>query len=411
MTVNINPELLRSTIKQLEQEQLSRSDRSALIRLLRELSEAIEKSPQLEGEPLSVIKVKIHGALDQQRQVALDERLAEMERARHLDLNLGNETDLAKELSTILDTTFDQVADVYDCYIFLYEAGRLTFGAGRAATSREELPWRSPRPRGLTYTVARMARTMIIPDMSTHPLFADLNWTGSIIGIPLKIGPRVVGVMTVCRRPEREFSTEDLYALQSLADQAAMTMETIRLHSLAAEQIRIDASTGLHNRRALDEHIQAEVVAAVEGQFPFALFLLNLDGFDEINQRYGRSAGDFLLAETATAVAKELRKTDFIARFDASRYSLVLDRTDRSTASAIAERILDIITRRRFSLPEKGARKVSISIGAAVFPDDGTTPDKMIEAAKMALDLACNQPGSVQFASQPVETGTAHPAP
>jgi diguanylate cyclase (GGDEF)-like protein len=252
---------------------------------------------------------------------------------------------------------------------------------------------------------------MVIPDMSTHPLFADLNWTGSIIGIPLKIGPRVVGVMTVCRRPEREFSTEDLYAFQSLADQAAMTIENIRLHSLSAEQVRIDASTGLHNRRALNEHLEAEVVAAVEGQFPFALFLLNLDGFDEINQRYGRSAGDFLLAETATAVAKDLRKTDFIARFDASRYSLVLDRTDRSTASAIADRILDIIARRRFSLPEKGARKVSISIGAAVFPDDGTTPDRMVEAAKLALDQACTQPGSVAFASQSVETGAAHPAP
>jgi diguanylate cyclase (GGDEF)-like protein len=252
---------------------------------------------------------------------------------------------------------------------------------------------------------------MVIPDMSTHPLFADLNWTGSIIGLPLKIGPRVVGVMTVSRRPMREFTEPELHTIQMMADQCAVVIENARIGSLAGEQVRIDAATGLHNRRALEERLETEVINAADGQFPFALFMLDLDGYEEINQRYGHSAGDFLLAETATAISKDLRKTDFLARYGKSRYSLVLSRTDRSTALSISERIQDIISRRRFGLPEKGARKVSVSMGISIFPEDGPTSQKMIESASTALIQASSEPGSVRFASQPVENSTPHLAP
>lgn len=411
MTVNINSEHLRKVLKALEQDKISRADRSFLIRLLRELSEATEKSPRIEGEPQSFIKVMIQGPSDQRLQEVLDEQVAEKERQRSSELAENTVANLTKNLSTILDASFEQVEALYDAYIFLYESGRLAFGAGRAAVSREDLPWRSPRPRGLTYTVARLGQTMVIPDMSTHPLFADLNWTGSIIGLPLKIGPRVVGVMTVSRRPMREFTEPELHTIQMMADQCAVVIENARIGSLAGEQVRIDAATGLHNRRALEERLETEVINAADGQFPFALFMLDLDGYEEINQRYGHSAGDFLLAETATAISKDLRKTDFLARYGKSRYSLVLSRTDRSTALSISERIQDIISRRRFGLPEKGARKVSVSMGISIFPEDGPTSQKMIESASTALIQASSEPGSVRFASQPVENSTPHLAP
>jgi diguanylate cyclase (GGDEF)-like protein len=252
---------------------------------------------------------------------------------------------------------------------------------------------------------------MIIPDMSSHPLFAEEKWSGSIVGLPLKVGPRVVGVFTVARNPAREFIAEELHTIQSFADQAAMDIENARIDSLASEQIRIDTSTGLHNRRSLDEHLEFEAIHATQGQYPFAFFMLQLEGYEEINQRYGHSAGDFVLAETATAIAKELRKSDFLARYDAARWGLVLSRSDRTTALSIAERIEDIISRRRFSLPEKGSRKVTLTIGIAIFPDDGITPAELIRSAQAALDGADENPGSIQFASQPTEGGDQHPTP
>ncbi|MDD5370817.1 MAG: sensor domain-containing diguanylate cyclase [Anaerolineaceae bacterium] len=411
MTVNINSDLLRKVVKGLEGDKITRADRSFLIRLLRELLEATEKTPQIEGEPQSFIKVIIQNPANQRLQQILDEQVAEQERQRRSELTEITSASLSASLRTVLDASFEQVDGLYDAYIFLYESGRLAYGAGRAATSRDDLPWRSPRPRGLTYTVARLGQTMVIPDMSTHPLFADLNWTGSIIGLPLKIGPRVVGVLTISRRPMHEFTETELHILQSIADQCAVVIENARIGNLAKEQVRIDAATGLHNRRALEELLEKEVINAADGQVPFALFMLDLDGYEEINRRYGHSAGDFLLAETATAISKDLRKTDFLARYGASRYSLVLSQTDRSTALSISERIQDITSRRRFNLPEKGARKVSVSIGIAVFPEDGPTSHKMIESASNALLQASNEPGSVQFASQPAESSPPPLAP
>jgi GGDEF domain-containing protein len=78
---------------------------------------------------------------------------------------------------------------------------------------------------------------------------------------------------------------------------------------------------------------------------------------------------------------------------------------------SISERIQDIISRRRFGLPEKGARKVSVSMGISIFPEDGPTSQKMIESASTALIQASSEPGSVRFASQPVENSTPHLAP
>ena len=413
MIVNLDLDSLRKTLRDLEQEEkLNRADRSVMIRLLRELLEASSKVEPLEDSTPGVVQVSITGNQAKPASDSLDKPFLEEAQRQRMERLQLEAASLNHALSTILEKLFDQAPDLYDAYLFLYEAGRLTFGAGKGIKVDETLPWRSPRPRGLTYTVARLGQTMIIPDMSTHPLFAEEKWEGSIVGIPLKVGPRVVGVLTVARKPAREFKPEELRAIQALADQAAIEIENTRIESLAREQIRIDASTGLHNRRALDERLQVEAFSAAQVKVPFAFFLLQLEGYDEINQRYGHSAGDFILAETATAIAKELRRSDFLARFDPARWGLVLGRTDRSTALGIAERIEDIISRRRFSLPEKGSRKVTLTVGVAVFPDDGQTPAELIGAAEAALSAGVESPGSIHFASQPEEGGAeAFPAP
>ena len=67
------------------------------------------------------------------------------------------------------------------------------------ADGRRGQPVAIPRTDGLTYTVARSGRAIEVPDMRSHPLFVGVpeDWSGAIIGLPLKIGQRVVGVMNV----------------------------------------------------------------------------------------------------------------------------------------------------------------------------------------------------------------------
>ena len=104
--------------------------------------------------------------------------------------------------------------------------------------SRLEKPFAEPRENGLTKTVARAGKPMIIKDMSTHPLYnnAPNTWYGTIIGLPLTIRERVVGVMTMACWDSREFSEEDLKILRMLGDQAAIAIENANLHKMLNKQ-------------------------------------------------------------------------------------------------------------------------------------------------------------------------------
>ncbi|HEX9012607.1 MAG TPA: diguanylate cyclase, partial [Anaerolineaceae bacterium] len=381
-----------------------------LIRLLRELAEATEKSPRVEGQAHSFIEFRVATEEDNRRLAGLDEKLAGQVSARQAGEIAGHTRDLEKNLVALTEEAFSLVTNLFDAYIYTYEAGHLAYGAARNAEGSTIPAQLVPRPNGLTYTAARLGQTLVIPDMTAHPLFAGTGWTGAIIGIPLKIGPRVVGVLTVCRRPAQEFTGDEIRVLQALADQSAVEIENARIDALAGEQVRIDAATGLHNRRAFDDRLQIETLSAAEHQSPFSLFLIDIEGIREVKKRYGRSAADYLLAGIATAAAQNLRKTDFIARYDESRWGLILSRADRATAKTIAERIQDSVQRKRFSLPEPVLRSVSLSMGVAVFPDNGRSADLLIASAGQALsDSIASDPGSVRFAEAPTPSNPAAP--
>ena len=399
MLVNLNLEQLRETVRHLEQEKIGRQDRGFLIRLLRELEEATEKSPQIEGEAHALIQVRLLDKSTRQPMTSFEDRLAEQQHIRQASQAAPDRKSLEQRLSALIEEPFALCENIYDAYLYIYDAGHLSYGVARAADKGTVPAEMIPRPNGLTYTVARLGQPMVIPDMSAHPLFAGTGWTGSIIGIPLKVGPRVVGVMTVCRKPAQEFSADDIRQLQALADQTAVEIENSRIERLAGQQVRIDPATGLHNRRSFDEHLQVETLNSLEADAPFSVFLVDIEDIQEVTRRYGRSASDFLLAGIATAAAQTLRKTDFIARLDDRRWGIILSRTDKSTAQSIGERIQESVQHKRFSLPEQTIRAVNLSIGGAVFPENGRTPDLLLQAAEAALLQTHTQtPGAISFA-------------
>jgi len=88
-------------------------------------------------------------------------------------------------------------------------------------------------PVGLVHTVVKQAERIVVPNMQDHPLYAAAppDWTGAILGMPLKIADRVVGVMTISRQQPRAWSNEELRALELLGDQAAIAIENARLYN------------------------------------------------------------------------------------------------------------------------------------------------------------------------------------
>ncbi len=191
--------------------------------------------------PFSEAELRALRLLADQAAIAIENaRLYQAERARRQELeaiqraslSLTASLELPQVLDSIVHVAFDLVS-AQDAHIFLYAEGRLTFGVALWADGRRDKPFAEPRPNGLTYTVAREGKAIIVPDMRTHPLFADAppDWEGAIVGLPLKIGERVVGVMNVARLKSGPFSEAELRALRLLADQAAIAIENARLHA------------------------------------------------------------------------------------------------------------------------------------------------------------------------------------
>ena len=244
----------------------------------------------------------------------LEQREAELAAVHQASLSLTASLDLPLVLDTILQTTMKLIAGSEGAHIFLYEAGCLKFGAALWKGGQKGTPFAEPREEGLTYTVARSAETIVVQDMRKHSLYATApsTWTGSIVGLPLKFGHRVVGVMNVANRHPHAFSEFALRVLRLLGDQAAIAIENARLHNLVIEQARTDITTGLSNRRALDQRIEEEVQRASRYNRPLALIMLDLDNFKQVNDTFGHPVGDRVLRQIAGLLSSLVRETDFL---------------------------------------------------------------------------------------------------
>ncbi len=192
---------------------------------------------------------------------AAERRVAELEAVRQASLSLTASLELQEVLEQILESTIQLLEDVQNAHIFLYQDGRLGFGAALWADGRKDTPWAEPRPHGLTYTVARQGELIWVPDMATHPLFEDApaEWKGSIVGLPLKIGERVVGVMSIAFQARRELQQPELHIMHLLADQAAIAIENARLFT-AERQRRLELQSVQSTATALSAELHLDTL-------------------------------------------------------------------------------------------------------------------------------------------------------
>jgi len=168
---------------------------------------------------------------------------AQMEILRQASLSLTSSLELNDVLETIAQCALDLVPRVRNCHIFLYQAGngkQLEFGTVLWGDGRKNEPYSKPRPDGLTMKVAQSGEPILVSDLRSDPIYAGTpeSWTGSIIGLPLKIGKRVVGVMNVSHTEPGALTELNQRLLRMLADQAAIAIENARLYAAVATEKR-----------------------------------------------------------------------------------------------------------------------------------------------------------------------------
>jgi diguanylate cyclase (GGDEF)-like protein/PAS domain S-box-containing protein len=146
-----------------------------------------------------------------------------------------------------------------------------------------------------------------------------------------------------------------------------------------------DALTGLANRALFSERIEDACARQRRRGETFAVFMLDLDGFKDVNDSFGHSAGDALLKEMSLRLKSSVRETDVLARLGGDEFAIIQagEEDQRAGALALASRILEVIGQP----VELAGSKVNVgtSIGIALAPEDGVEPEELLKKADLAL--------------------------
>ncbi len=148
---------------------------------------------------------------------------------------------------------------------------------------------------------------------------------------------------------------------------------------------RTDELTNLPNFRAFRERIDLEIERASRYPEQFGVLILDLDRFKKYNDTYGHLAGNEALQRVARVIREAVRTVDFPARYGGEEFAVIVPQIDVTALSAIAERVRENVE--AMPAPAGGA-PVTVSIGAAMYPDDGAAADALFHAADERLYAA-----------------------
>lgn len=160
------------------------------------------------------------------------------------------------------------------------------------------------------------------------------------------------------------------------------TLERLRL--LATR----DDLSGLMNRRAFDTWLSDEIERCSRFSHVLGLVLVDLDHFKSINDRYGHPAGDAVIRETGRRIGATIRTVDRAARYGGEEMAVVVTEGDAIGTRSLAERLVEVVATTPYVLPDQQEIKVTLSAGAAWYPEDAADPAGLIAAADLALYTA-----------------------
>lgn len=264
------------------------------------------------------------------------------------------------------------------------------------------------------YAVAHPDHALVVPDTVQDPRFAKHPWVTDglalrfYLGAPVVVpGGRAVGTLAVVDVEHRPRPNEP--ELRVLHDLAALVADAIVAHqrrreveAVRAELVRLAASdplTGLLNRRAVFDRLEAAVALARRTGHGLALALLDLDGFKEVNDRYGHGVGDGLLLQVAAALEGASRDHDLVARVGGDEFVVLWQATAPEGAMIAAERTWQAVTR-PYTVTEPDAPGTALvelgaSLGVACFPHDAEDAVGLLRAADVAMYAAKRAGGGV----------------
>jgi diguanylate cyclase (GGDEF)-like protein len=237
---------------------------------------------------------------------------------------------------------------------------------------------------GLTGWVARNRRALV----NARPS-ADLEAAGlalqthlqSALVCPLLFNERFIGTLCVYHVDAAFYRDDHRRLLDRISEQAAAVINNSMLFEQTQEDSLTDPLTGLPNTRFLFMHLTRELARAERLKSEVSLMVMDLDNFKEINDSHGHHVGDRALCEVARVLRTAIRPYDICVRYAGDEFIVVLSGCSADEAERKRAELQQGIDEVYFEARPGKRVELGVSVGAAVFPQDGESYESLLSTA------------------------------
>lgn len=223
---------------------------------------------------------------------------------------------------------------------------------------------------GATIVIAAVQFAALVLTIMFHPALMKINWP-SLLFFVLFTATLGIIYSVVMRK----------YIYQIEKQKRQLQEKGEELHELSVR----DALTGLFNRRYMEETLEREIRNAARKSRHIALIMADINGFKQINDRYGHAMGDYVLRDIAKVLYIKIRSSDTACRYGGDEFVLILNECSHEEALNRVSAINEIISCMEFNYDGKSLKNVSLTYGVGAFPKDAFTSEGLLKAADIAF--------------------------
>jgi diguanylate cyclase (GGDEF)-like protein/putative nucleotidyltransferase with HDIG domain len=239
-----------------------------------------------------------------------------------------------------------------------------------------------PVGEGLSGWVAQTRKPVVNGNPSVEPGYLDdptrFSTLRSALAFPLEGLNGVSGVLTLYSAEKEAFTSDHLRVLSAVAGKIALSIENALKYRQAENSATIDVLTKLPNARSLFLHLDSELARSKRSSEPLAVLVCDLDGFKQVNDRFGHLEGNKVLYEVGQALRRTCREYDYVARMGGDEFVVILP--------GHLPEIADKIAALQAAASEAGNQVIgqnflSLSVGQASYPGDGNDAEELLAEA------------------------------
>lgn len=208
---------------------------------------------------------------------------------------------------------------------------------------------------------------------------------GSYVGFPMVVSGEMIGLLHIEWPEKHQIDLETREFIQNVGELISLSISNIRLRETLRNQSIRDPLTGVFNRRFMEETLEREIPRATRKNANIGIMMMDIDHFKKFNDTYGHEAGDVVLQKVTRLVQSVIRKEDILCRYGGEEFIVILPDANQEITLQRAEKIRQEISGLNLEYDKQSLGSITISIGVANFPENGSLGDDVIQAADKAL--------------------------